>query len=191
MMRRALVPAFAVMLVSLTAGRAEALSVRDVIELAKAGLSEPVLLALIDVDRSVFSIDTATIKQLKSDGVSDTVIVAMIRSGRDSNADVPPPMAQPMPQEPAPAPEPEPLAQEGSEPVEMGAPPASGAPQFVPYLVPVPYYIAVPVTASTGKNHHDSARQPRTPAPAPCFVSSLPEWGFGGKVGPQPAAACR
>jgi hypothetical protein len=187
MMRSALVFAFAVLLVSLTAVRAEALSVRDVIELTKAGLSEPVLLALIDVDRSVFSIDTATLKQLKSEGVSDTVIVAMIRSGRAPNADVPPPMAQ------EPAPMPEPVAQDASEPVEMDAPPpqAPAVPQFVPYLVPVPFYIAVPVTASSGKNHHESAQRPRTAAPAPCFVSKIPEWGFGGKVGPQPAAACQ
>jgi hypothetical protein len=186
MMRRALVFAFAVMLLSLTAGRAEALSVRDVIELTKAGLSEPVLLALIDVDRGVFSIDTATLKQLKSEGVSDTVIVAMIRSGRQPQADVPAPMAQ--------GPVPAPVAQDASEPVEMDAPPeppAPAAPQFVPYLVPVPYYIAVPVTASSGKNHRGSVQHSRAAAPAPCFVSNIPEWGFGGRVGPQPAAACK
>ena len=60
MMRRAFVPAF-VVLMSLAAGRADALTVRDVIELSKAGLSDSVLLALIDVDRTVFSIDTATL----------------------------------------------------------------------------------------------------------------------------------
>src|SRR4051812_16106427 len=39
---------------TLAAGRAEAVTIRDVIELSKAGLSEQVLLALIEVDRSVF-----------------------------------------------------------------------------------------------------------------------------------------
>jgi hypothetical protein len=67
---------------ALAAGRAGAVTIRDIIELSKAGLSEPVLLALIEVDRSVFTIDTATLKRLKDSGVSDAVIVALIRSGR-------------------------------------------------------------------------------------------------------------
>ena len=50
-MRRAFSLALAVFAAGiLTAGRAEALSVRDVIELSKAGLGEEVLLALIEVD---------------------------------------------------------------------------------------------------------------------------------------------
>ena len=64
---------------ALAAGRAEAVTIRDVIELTKAGLSDQVLLALIEVDRSVFTIDTATLKQLKEAGVSDAVIVALIQ----------------------------------------------------------------------------------------------------------------
>ena len=62
--------------------RAEALTVRDIIELSKSGLSDEILVALIDVERKVFPVDTATLKQLKEAGVSDRVIVAMVRSGR-------------------------------------------------------------------------------------------------------------
>src|SRR5579859_7005585 len=90
MHRRSLV-AIVALVVSLAAGRAEAVTVRDVIELSKAGLSDSVLLTLIDVDRSVFSIDTDALKQLKSAGVSDAVIVAMIRSGRERPVDNTPP----------------------------------------------------------------------------------------------------
>ena len=72
------------------AGRAEALNIRDIIELSKAGLSDQVLIALIEVDRGVFSVDTDTLKKLKNEGVSDPVIVAMIRSGR-----MPAPAVQP------------------------------------------------------------------------------------------------
>src|SRR5688572_15083833 len=97
MLRRTLLALIAA--VVLTAGRAEALSIRDVIELSKAGLSDPILLALIEVDRSVFAIDNATLKQLKEAGVSDTVIVALIRSGRQRTEP-----AAPLPAEPAPAP---------------------------------------------------------------------------------------
>ena len=40
---------------ALPAAKAEALTVRDVVELSKAGLSDDVLLALIEVDRTVFT----------------------------------------------------------------------------------------------------------------------------------------
>jgi hypothetical protein len=62
--------------------RAEAVTLRDIIELTKAGLGENVLLALIEVDGGVFNIDTETLTQLKNAGVSEQVIVALVRSGR-------------------------------------------------------------------------------------------------------------
>jgi len=67
---------------TLLPARADALTVRDVVELTRAGLGEEVLLALIEVDRSVFPIDAATLKELKVNGVSERVIAAMVRSGR-------------------------------------------------------------------------------------------------------------
>ena len=70
----------------LPAAKAEALTVRDVVELSKAGLGDDVLLALIEVDRTVFTIDTPTLKMLKDAGVSEPVIIAMIRSGRQTTA---------------------------------------------------------------------------------------------------------
>ncbi len=187
MLRRVLVAVSAMLLVSLTAARAEALSVRDVIELSKAGLSESVLLALIDVDRSIFSIDTATLKELKNGGVSDSVIVAMIRSGREPRADVTPPPVQ----EPAPEPMPQELtAQDTGQSVDTLAPAvAPAAPQFIPY--PVPVYVAVPVAGANGRNLHGSPQHARTAAPPNCFVSKLPDWGFGGTVGPPPAPGCK
>ena len=189
MLRRVLVPVSAMLLVSVTAARAEALSVRDVIELSRAGLSESVLLALIDVDRSIFAIDTATLKELKAGGVSDTVIVAMIRSGREPRADVaPPPVQEPVP-EPAAQ---EPTAQDTGQVADTLAPgAAASAPQFIPYAVPVPVYVAVPVAGANGKNSHGSAQHARTNPPPNCFVSTLPDWGFGGRVGPPPAPGCK
>ena len=100
--RRTLLTLLAVLALVLGgAGRAEALNIRDIIELSKAGLSDQVLIALIEVDRGVFSVDTDTLKKLKNEGVSDPVIVAMIRSGR-----MPAPAVQPAPvqiTDPAPA----------------------------------------------------------------------------------------
>lgn len=70
------------LLLPLSAAPAEAVTVRDLIELTRAGLSDDVLLALIEVDRGVFAIDTDTLKTLKKAGVSERVIVALVRSGR-------------------------------------------------------------------------------------------------------------
>src|SRR5687768_16793839 len=100
MTRRTLFAFLAV--VALAAGRAEAVTIRDVIELSKAGLSETVLLALIEVDRRVFTIDPPTLKQLKEAGVTDAVIVALIRSGRtpppEQPVAAPVPVARPEPE---------------------------------------------------------------------------------------------
>ena len=94
------------LLVCVGASRAEAVTVRDLVELSKAGLSDQVLLALIEVDRSVFTIDAPTLKMLKDAGVSEAVIVAMIRSGRtappvsldEQPIEPPPPFVAPEPQ---------------------------------------------------------------------------------------------
>lgn len=67
---------------------AQTLTTRDIVELTKAGLGEDILLALIEVNRSVFPVDRATLTSLKSAGVSPNVIVAMVRSGRE---ELPPP----------------------------------------------------------------------------------------------------
>jgi len=157
----------------LVAGRAEALSVRDVIELSKAGLGDSVLLALIDVDRSMFSIDPASLKQLKSAGVSDAVIVAMIRSGRQPQ---PVEAAQPIVQA-APMPEPS----QAAEP----APP----PQAVPYPVAVAVPVFVPIPVASNRVKSVRSVLPRD-LPPNCVTAGVPNWGFGGKSTPA-ANLCR
>jgi hypothetical protein len=87
----------------LAGGRADAVSAKDIIDLSRAGLGEAVLLALVEVDGGVFTIDNATLKQLKAAGVSDKVIEAMVRSGRSRPAPTAePPLPQPDPVPPAP-----------------------------------------------------------------------------------------
>lgn len=76
---------------AITASRADALTLRDLIELNRSGVSDQVLIALIEVDRGVFNIDTNTLKMLKEAGISDQVIVALIRSGRTQPPPEPPP----------------------------------------------------------------------------------------------------
>jgi hypothetical protein len=114
------------LILPLVPASAEAVSVRDIIELTKAGLGDNVLLALIEVDGGVFNIDNETLTRLKAAGVSEQVIVALVRSGRTR-----------LPQEPVPvtapetAPEPQPYYPQPQ-------------PEVREVMVPVPY--AVPVT---------------------------------------------
>jgi len=55
------------------AGRADAVSAKDIIDLRRAGLGEAVLLALVEVDGGVFTIDNATLRELKAAGVTAVV----------------------------------------------------------------------------------------------------------------------
>jgi hypothetical protein len=171
---------------ALGAGRAEAVTVRDIIELSKAGLSDTVLLALIEVDRPVFPIDVATMKQLRDAEVSDAVIVAMIKSGRPPRDTGTRPAA-------APAPAPEPAA----------APPpvvviehhdAAPAPAPVAHPVAVPVYVPVDTRAYDGRRGQDRVTatiatdqgivRARVPVPANCVAAQPVYWGFGGKLRP-------
>ena len=62
---------------------ASAVSVRDIIELARAGLPDDVLVAVIDADRTIFTLDKEQILELKKAGVSNTVLLKMLRTGRE------------------------------------------------------------------------------------------------------------
>jgi hypothetical protein len=162
---------------------AEALTVRDVIELTRAGLGDEVLLALIDVDRGVYAIDTKTLKQLKEAGVSDKVIVALVRSGRERPVD-PPPMPIETEEEEAPAP-------------QVVVIDHHDEPQVREVAVPYPVYI--PVVTGTGV--HVSRRHRTTTQPTSTFIPcqagppiarpdvQVPKapvyWGFGGKLRPD------
>lgn len=183
---------------ALTAGRAEALSVRDLIELSKAGLGEPVLLALIDVDHSVFAIDTASLKQLKDAGVTDTVIIAMIRSGRQPPPE-PDPAAAPEPvpvQEPPPMPEPQVVVID-----HYDAPPPVYYPVAVPVYIPVATGAFVngrhrPDTVTTTFATDQGLVRARVPVPANCVKAQPVYWGFGGRLRPgswepPPTVVCR
>lgn len=190
MLRRSLFACLTVL--ALSAGRAEAVSVRDVIELSKAGLSDSVLIALIEVDRSVFALDTVTLKQLKAAGVSDAVIIAMIHSGRDN----PDPAPQPVAVEPSPEP---------PQPQVVVVDHHEAAPQ--PVLVPVPVYVPVATGVFDGRRGHgdtvtttlstdEGLVRARVPVPPNCVKAEPVYWGFGGKLRPgswqpQPTVVCR
>src|SRR5882672_8514202 len=70
-------------LLALTPAEASAVTVDQIVSLSKAGVSEPIILALIDRDRTVFTIEPDQLVGLRRDGLSETVILAMLKSGRE------------------------------------------------------------------------------------------------------------
>jgi hypothetical protein len=169
---------------------ASALTVRDVVELTRAGLREDVILALIEVDPSVFPVDTATLKMLKQAGVSERVIVAMVRSGR-THPPAPTEPAAPVVIEEVPPPEPRVIVIDHHD-----------AP--VVREVAVPVYVPVPVS---NRRVHVEDRVSHVPDPVDAALrqevrdgrpieqprASPTYWGFGGQLRPdawgQPAPA--
>jgi hypothetical protein len=78
--RLALAIAAAALLLPATAS---AVSVEEIVALAKAGVTDTVILALIDRDKTIFSLEPDQLVSLKAQGLSEPVIVAMLKSGRD------------------------------------------------------------------------------------------------------------
>ena len=174
------------LVVPLSAARADALTVRDVIELSKANVGDQVLLALIDVDRSVFTLDTAALKQLKEGGVSEPVIIAMIRSGRTQPAapgapsiDATSPLSQP---DDPPAPQ--------AQVVVIDHHDAAAAPVYIPVAVPV--FLPMPGFSTLRTEHvtHDVVTEGgglvrvREALPPNCTQAHPVFWGNGGKQRP-------
>lgn len=79
-MRRVLAIMLAWLLAPLPAAAGE-LILRDVIELHRTGLGDDLLVAVIEADGSVFRLGFADIQDLRSDGLSERVISALVRTG--------------------------------------------------------------------------------------------------------------
>jgi hypothetical protein len=180
---RRLVCVFAAVL-AVSPARADALTIRDVVELTRAGLGEDVLLALIEVDPSVFPIDTATLKHLKEAGVSERVIVAMVRSARTQ----PPPVA-PEPlvtQLPPQAPEPQVVVIEHRDTERVREVPVA-----VPVYIPVVQRSRVPRHAGVDRSDGippSEDRRPRDPYARPDRPSTPGKpvyWGTSGTLRPD------
>lgn len=73
--------------ITLVPASAFAVTVEQVVALAKAGVSEAVILALLDRDQTILTIEPDRIVALKREGLSDTLIMAMLRSGRAEGED--------------------------------------------------------------------------------------------------------
>jgi hypothetical protein len=169
-----------VVVTALGAARAEAITVRDVIELSKTGLSDEVLLALIEIESKVFPVDPETVRTLRDGGVSDRVIAAMIRHGRSKPLE-PQPAAPDSPPAAAAAPQPQVVVIEhhDREVANVREVPV-GVPVYVPVYVwaprhrggGVPHVPAAAPTSSIGLVHSRIG----LPAPPPIPTSDPPYW---------------
>jgi len=57
---------------------ASALTLQEVVTLSKAGVSEEVLMAIIDRDHTIYAIDANQLIALKRDGVSEKIVIALL-----------------------------------------------------------------------------------------------------------------
>jgi hypothetical protein len=182
-MRRALV---GLAIVLSTAASAEAVTLREIVDLTRAGLGEEVILALIEVDGGVFDVDAGTLAGLKAAGVSEKVIVALVRSGRERHA-------PPEPQQVSAGAE-----QQAPTVVYVEQPPTTVVREVA---VPFPVYVALPRTwrGRHVREHAPDELYPVITAPAPVparqqYLTDTPPparqqepvyWGFGGKLRPD------
>ncbi|HEY2150562.1 MAG TPA: hypothetical protein VGH34_07135 [Vicinamibacterales bacterium] len=85
-MRRLLCLPLVAMLAAILAAvpaTASAVTLDQVVALAHAGVTDTVILALIDRDKTIFAIEPEQIVALQRDGVSEAVVLAMLKSGRE------------------------------------------------------------------------------------------------------------
>ena len=122
--------------------RAFAVTIRDLVALSREGVTDPVLVALIETDGSRFVLTADDIRDLRQQGLSDTVIVAMIRTARTPVVQPAAPVALEPAAETIAAPQPAPIVvnQNVVQKVEVQAPrrQVDYSPVYVPVYVPVP-----------------------------------------------------
>jgi hypothetical protein len=172
---RVLVLALIVAILPAVAKAQQTPSLRDLIELSKAGVGDDVLLALIEVHRPVYPVDPETLKGLKAAGVSSKVMVAMVKSGREAEAEPAMPVVSPTPIPP-------PVT---SPPHVVVIEHEREAPRVREVVVPV----AVQYPVHSRFVYPVRTDRPRTETP-PRPKAEPVYWGWGGKLRPdawQPA----
>lgn len=72
----------AFVLAAATPAPASAVTLDEVVVLSKSGVSEAVIVALIERDQTLFSISADQLVRLQREGVSDVILIAMLKSGK-------------------------------------------------------------------------------------------------------------
>ena len=183
---RLLTTATLLFVLALVPAAASAVTVDQIVSLSKAGVSEPIILALIDRDRTVFTIEPEQLVQLRRDGVSEPVILAMLKSGREEGeaaaAEAAALNSAAIMSTLAPAPEIVVIGHDPERPTDYlnrySSPGYASAPSadVVPMFYGSPYY-GVPATGSrvAQRRRNLAARLNVTPNPPP---PSLPSTGL-------------
>ena len=188
-----------VMLLGPAASLAHAVTIADLINLRANGVSDDILIALIQSDGTVFKLTADDVLSLKKRGLSDRVLIAMLLSGKqtqtqeptaaeDVNALLEPPRLEP-------AARPEPPVVNVTQHVTQTVEQTHVEREYIPYPVAVPIYTR-PVKEEkppapvywgyNGKQRPDSWREPkneRKPDPTP---DSKPDANPDVKPGSKP-----
>jgi len=148
---------------------ASAVTIDEIVALSKSGVSEQVIVAVIERDRTLFTLSPALIMKLQREGLSDRILLALIKSGHPNE---PPDFARPIVPASLPAPPPPVIAIVGhgperpntsaSEPIG----PAGFATDALPVTVPTPIFVPVPVVVPVPSvSPHAGRRSRRPPEP--------------------------
>ncbi len=78
-MRRLLMPSVFALVLGFAAP-AHAVTLRDLIDLSRAGLSDDLLIALVEAEKSEFRLDAVDVRQLKEHGLSDRLLVHLLQT---------------------------------------------------------------------------------------------------------------
>jgi hypothetical protein len=168
------------LLIVLAATPAAAATVRDLLNLKAAGLSDDILIALIQTDGSVFYLTADDVIRLSKQGLSERVLLVMIETGRKMLQQLPVSVAAEAPPE---SPAYEQIAQPpvtlqvsqvNEQYVEQPQSRYADYPMTYPFTYPLAYPIAVPVFVG-----HVDGRIPKDGRAQPVY------WGFGGQRRPD------
>ncbi|HUF22618.1 MAG TPA: hypothetical protein VMN81_00720 [Vicinamibacterales bacterium] len=160
---------------------AEAVTLRDLVDLSKQGLGDDLLIALVEAEKSVFHLSAADVKSLKEQGLSDRLLIHLLQTpslrpepeSRLLIADVP---ARRAAHEPAPV-------------VIIERVDTIAVPVAVPVYVPVPAQRAHRRGADRERVRDDERDRDRgrdgNEARRPSKPASTEYWGYGGKLRPD------
>lgn len=146
--------------------RAEAVTLSDLLDLSKQGLSDDLLIALVEADKSVFHLSAADVRLLKHQGLSDRLLIHLLKT---------------------------PSLRHDTQPVLVAAdarpaPAAQPAPERIVIVdrvetVPVPVYVPVIMPSRDhdrdDRDHDGADDERRRRRPEPVY------WGYGGKLRPD------
>src|SRR5262245_38846431 len=85
---RGILAAVLFVFLSAAASPAAAVTIEQVVGLKRSGVSDAVILALIDRDRTVFTLAPEQIVALQREGLSEALIIAMLQTGQEADAAV-------------------------------------------------------------------------------------------------------